>query len=57
MNQCTLKSIFERFAAPKRMVDYVEFWSWTDKDLKAVRKAAEAAEIGIRALMVMQNYL
>ena len=38
----------ERFAAAKEDgFDYVEFWSWTDKDLKAVRKAAEAAEIGI----------
>ena len=27
--------------------DFVEFWSWTDKDLDAVRDAAERAGIGI----------
>ena len=27
--------------------DYVEFWSWTDKDLDAVKAAVEAAGIGI----------
>lgn len=27
--------------------DFVEFWSWTDKDLDAVRRAAEEAGIGI----------
>ena len=27
--------------------DYVEFWSWTDKDLDAVKEAAEKAGVGI----------
>ena len=27
--------------------EYVEFWSWTDKDLDAVKAAAEKAGIGI----------
>lgn len=27
--------------------DFAEFWSWTDKDLDAVRAAAAAAGIGI----------
>ena len=38
----------ERFAAARRDgFDFVEFWSWTDKDLSAVKAAAEAAGIGI----------
>lgn len=38
----------ERFAASKRDgFDCVEFWSWTDKDLDAVKKAAGDAGIGI----------
>lgn len=38
----------ERFSAAKDDgFDFVEFWSWTDKDLTAVRAAADAAEIGI----------
>lgn len=38
----------ERFqAAKKDGFDFVEFWSWTDKDLNAVRSAAESAGIGI----------
>ncbi|MGM9649254.1 MAG: hydroxypyruvate isomerase family protein [Butyricicoccaceae bacterium] len=38
----------ERFAAAKKDgFDYVEFWSWTDKDLDAVKAAAENAGIGI----------
>lgn len=38
----------ERFQAAKDDgFDYVEFWSWTDKDLDAVKAAAEAAGIGI----------
>ena len=38
----------DRFQAAKDDVfDYVEFWSWTDKDLDAVKAAAEKAGIGI----------
>lgn len=38
----------ERFqAAKKDGFDFVEFWSWTDKDLAAVKAAAESAGIGI----------
>ena len=38
----------ERFRAAKADgFDFVEFWSWTDKDLPAVRAAAEDAGIGI----------
>lgn len=38
----------ERFQAAKRDgFDFVEFWSWTDKDLDAVKAAAESAGIGI----------
>lgn len=38
----------ERFRAAKEDgFQFVEFWSWTDKDLDAVKAAAEAAEIGI----------
>lgn len=38
----------DRFAAAKRDgFDFVEFWSWTDKDLDAVKKAAGDAGIGI----------
>lgn len=38
----------ERFQAAKADgFDYVEFWSWTDKDLDAVKAAAEKADIGI----------
>lgn len=38
----------ERFQAAKDDgFEFVEFWSWTDKDLDAVKAAAEAAGIGI----------
>ena len=38
----------ERFrAAGQDGFAYVEFWSWTDKDLRAVRQAAEDAGVGI----------
>ena len=38
----------ERFQAAKDDgFDFVEFWSWTDKDLDAVKAAAERAGIGI----------
>lgn len=38
----------ERFAAAKNDgFDYVEFWSWSDKDLDAVKEAAKKAGIGI----------
>ena len=38
----------ERFQAAKEDgFDFVEFWSWTDKDLDAVRAAAERAGVGI----------
>lgn len=41
-------SFLDRFRAAKEDgFDYVEFWSWTDKDLRAVRRAAEDAGIGI----------
>lgn len=37
-----------RFAAAKKDgFDFVEFWSWTDKDLAAVKQAASEAGIGI----------
>lgn len=38
----------DRFQAAKDDgFEYVEFWSWTDKDLDAVKAAAESAGIGI----------
>ena len=38
----------DRFqAARKDGFDFVEFWSWTDKDLDAVRAAAEKAGVGV----------
>lgn len=38
----------ERFRAARADgFDFVEFWSWTDKDLAAVKAAADAAGIGI----------
>jgi len=38
----------DRFqAASDDGFDYVEFWSWADKDLDAVKAAAERAKIGI----------
>jgi len=38
----------DRFQAAKDDgFDYVEFWSWTDKDIVAVKAAADKAEIGI----------
>lgn len=38
----------ERFQAAKEDgFQYVEFWGWTDKDLDAVKAAAESAGIGI----------
>lgn len=38
----------DRFQAAKDDgFEYVEFWSWTDKDLEAVKVAAEKAGIGI----------
>ena len=38
----------DRFRAAKNDgFDFVEFWGWTDKDLDAVKAAAEAAGVGI----------
>lgn len=38
----------DRFQAARRDgFDFVEFWSWTDKDLDAVKAAAESAGVGI----------
>ena len=38
----------ERFSAAKADgFEFVEFWSWTDKDLTAVKAAADAAGVGI----------
>ena len=38
----------ERFRAARADgFDFVEFWSWTDKDLDAVKSAADAAGVGI----------
>ncbi len=38
----------ERFQAAKEDgFDAIEFWSWTDKDLNAIKSAAEKAQIGI----------
>ncbi len=38
----------ERFKAAKEAgFDYVEFWSWTDKDLDEIKRLAEEAGIGI----------
>ena len=38
----------DRFQAAKRDgVDFVEFWSWTNKDLDAVKAAARSAGVGI----------
>ena len=38
----------ERFKAAKEAgFDYIEFWSWTDKDLDEVKRLAEEAGIGI----------
>lgn len=38
----------DRFQAAKRDgFDFVEFWSWTDKDLDAVKAAARSAGVGI----------
>lgn len=38
----------DRFQAAKNDgFEFVEFWSWVDKDLNAVKDAAEKAEIGI----------
>ena len=38
----------ERFRAARADgFDFVEFWSWTDKDLGAVRRAAADAGVGI----------
>lgn len=38
----------DRFQAAKDDgFEYVEFWSWTDKDLDAVKAAAESAGVGI----------
>lgn len=38
----------DRFQAARNDgFDFVEFWNWTDKDLDAVRDAAERAGIGI----------
>ena len=46
----------DRFQAAKNDgFDFVEFWSWTDKDLDAVKAAAEKAGIGISALTGMRN--
>ena len=39
---------YDRFkAAADDGFEYVEFWSWTDKDLDKVKAAAEAAGVGI----------
>nr|WP_325229939.1 TIM barrel protein [uncultured Oscillibacter sp.] len=41
-------SFLDRFQAAKRDgFDFVEFWSWTDKDLDAVKAAARSAGVGI----------
>lgn len=41
-------SFLQRFAAAKKDgFGFVEFWSWTDKDLDAVKTAAQNAGIGI----------
>lgn len=41
-------SFLDRFQAAKDDgFQFVEFWSWTDKDLDAVKAAAERAGIGI----------
>ena len=38
----------DRFQAAKDDgFDFVEFWGWTDKDLDAVKAAAEKAGVGI----------
>ncbi|MGI5849321.1 MAG: TIM barrel protein [Christensenellales bacterium] len=38
----------DRFQAAKDDgFEYIEFWSWTDKDICALKKAAENADIGI----------
>lgn len=38
----------ERFRAARADgFEFVEFWSWTDKDLAAVKAAADAAGVGI----------
>ena len=38
----------ERFRAAKADgFEFVEFWSWTDKDLAAVKAAADAAGVGM----------
>ena len=38
----------ERFSAARADgFEFVEFWSWTDKDLAAVSAAADAAGVGI----------
>ncbi len=38
----------ERFKAAKEAgFDYIEFWSWTDKDLDEIKRLAEEAGIGI----------
>ena len=38
----------DRFRAAKEYgFDFVEFWGWMDKDLDAVKAAAEAADVGI----------
>ncbi len=38
----------ERFKAAKESgFDYIEFWSWTDKDLDEIKRLAEEAGIGI----------
>ena len=43
----------DRFQAAKDDdFEYVEFWSWIDKDLDAVKAAAEKAGIGILASTV-----
>lgn len=40
--------LLDRFQAAKTDgFDYVEFWSWTDKDLDEIKAAAQKADIGI----------
>ena len=47
----------ERFQAAKQDgFEFVEFWSWTDKDLDAVKAAAEKAEIGISGFNPVRHH-
>ena len=44
---CELPFLERSAAARRDGFDFVEFWSWADKDLAAVGSAAQAAGIGI----------